>query len=287
MVSGVLGADVLDYIDRDSLNCGLDHRVDSAIYRQIRMHLRESPNTVLYSHEGGKYGVRADRHFAVENLLAERYALFLKVYTHSAKIAADAVLSKALTLRKKSIKESDFEWFGDDSLMHWLEKSTRNPLVPSLAKRLRGRDLPRGVYRARVLDSDIQDQNNHNMYRDMQARLKDAGWLEPAGRARFENEVSKKSGVATERLFFYLPAQAPGYKRTELWATESANVSPLKSESSESGALARRHLGLWQAWMFVADADPTEKMRVAEAAELLFNRANMIDRYRQSLFTEG
>lgn len=34
MVSGVLGADVLDYIDRDSLNCGLDHRVDSAIYRQ-------------------------------------------------------------------------------------------------------------------------------------------------------------------------------------------------------------------------------------------------------------
>jgi HD superfamily phosphohydrolase len=287
MVSGVLGADVLDYIDRDSANCGLDHRVDSAIYRQIRLHSRESPNSVLYSHEGGKYGVRADRHYAVENLLAERYALFLKVYTHSAKIAADAVLSKALTIRKNSIKEQDFEWFGDDSLLHWLEAYNRNPIVPSLAKRLRGRNLPVGVYRARVLEPDVHDQNNHNMYRDMQARLLDAGWLTPAGRARFEAEVSKKSGVSADRLFFYLPSHAPGYKRTELWATESATANPLKSESSESGALARRHLSLWQAWLFVSDATATERLKVAEVAESVFNRSNMIDRYRQSLFSDG
>jgi HD superfamily phosphohydrolase len=287
MVSGVMGADVLDYVDRDAINCGLDHRVDSAIYRQIKFHARERPDSKIYSYEGSKYGIRIDRHYAVENLLAERYALFLKVYTHRAKIAADAVLSKALTLRRKAIKEAEFEWFGDDALLGWLESQNRQLVAQRLGQRLRNRQLPRGVYRAQVIDSSVDSSLlGHSGYLDEQSRLQQAGRLTPQGRASFEAEVSRKTGISTDRLFFYLPATAPGYKLTELWASSIAGSNPKLDARQEGTELGRKHLALWQAWLFVADATDDERLRAAQEAETIFRRPNLIDQLRQSLFTD-
>lgn len=52
--------------------------------------------SLLYRREGS----RIDREYAVESLLAERYALFLKVYCHNRKHAASAVLDKALSIER-------------------------------------------------------------------------------------------------------------------------------------------------------------------------------------------
>jgi HD superfamily phosphohydrolase len=35
LIDAPSGADVLDYIDRDAYSCGLDHRIDSAVYRRF------------------------------------------------------------------------------------------------------------------------------------------------------------------------------------------------------------------------------------------------------------
>ena len=134
MVSGSTGADVLDYIDRDAFHCGLDHRIDSAIFRQL--HLQRPPGSqeermvsLLY----GREGPRIDREYAVESLLSERYALFLKVYCHKRKHAASAVLDKALSTalfggQKKAgpeITEVEYEWLADDVLIERLRRSKR------------------------------------------------------------------------------------------------------------------------------------------------------------------
>ena len=98
LVSGQTGADVLDYVDRDALFCGLDHRVDSAIFRRLRLHqMPRSSDRRVVSMVNDEYGVRVDREFAVESLLEVRYALFLKVYTHKHKLAASSLLAKGLT----------------------------------------------------------------------------------------------------------------------------------------------------------------------------------------------
>jgi serine/threonine protein kinase len=73
LVADVTGADVLDYIARDALFCGLDERIDSAIFRQLRLHARSSEDSRIVSIIGGKYGVRFDRSYAVETI-CQRYA---------------------------------------------------------------------------------------------------------------------------------------------------------------------------------------------------------------------
>jgi hypothetical protein len=128
LVSGVTGADVLDYVDRDSHYCGLDHKIDSAIFRQFELQeIPGLPAKKLVSLVGGKYGVRTDRSFAVEAVLRERYAMFLKVYTHSAKVAASVLLGKATYAalnppRGKKLRQDELEVLGDETLLDLLAK---------------------------------------------------------------------------------------------------------------------------------------------------------------------
>lgn len=148
IVEGPMGADVLDYIDRDSYFCGLDHRVDSAIFRRYQIGTigRAQPDERhLISRLLGTHGLRLDAEFALESLLLERFALFLKVYTHPAKVAAGAMLGKALRDNSKSrgskrLTEEKLEAMGDDALLRFLGESTRE-LSSDLAKRLLERRL--------------------------------------------------------------------------------------------------------------------------------------------------
>jgi HD superfamily phosphohydrolase len=277
-VSGIMGADVLDYIDRDALNCGLNHRVDTALFRQIRFYNREDPDSPkFYSNTGGKYGIRSDRLFAVESLLSERYALFLKVYTHSAKIAADTVLSKALTIRRgprnNGLQESVMEWHGDEVLIHSLATYSRHAEVANLGTRLRTRRLPKAAFRARLLNNDQLDDKNYNDVLSIRQR---DGSLTPDGRADLELRIAKESGIDAPRVFVYLPSSAPGYKRVQHWSSSSPKERPQLESPQHGVEIGRRHLGLWEAWVFVSDANELEYTRIANAAESVLQLRNMI-----------
>lgn len=275
-VSGPLGADVLDYIDRDAYNCGLDHRVDSAIYRQLRLVSKDpmSPPRIE-TRIDGKYGLRVDWQYAVENLLFERYALFLKVYAHSAKIAADAMLGKALSLLKP--KESDYEWMGDERILDMLMRSRRGKeLVQELGQRLHNRVLPRGVLRAPVFGHGSVEDVSVN---DEISRLSGLGYLDPRGRAEIERSIAKAAGINDSRVFFYCPKYPPGYKRTVLPIDPSEQV--YSRSISQARAIEKRHLGLWSIWVFVNDADDDLRARVARVSEEILQSPNVIGQYRR------
>src|SRR5665647_2056127 len=211
-VSSPVGADVLDYLDRDAFHCGLDHRVDSAIFRQLRLYARDNPSDrKLVSTTSGKYGIRVDREFAAESLLVERYAMFLKVYTHSAKLAADAMLGKALAElagTRGSLKEAEFESLGDETLLQYLMAS-KKVLVSQTAARLKSRMLPRAVFRSRILGED--EQLNRLSYADAQQHAKEEGFDSYKGRRLVELALSRATKVDASRIFFYYPFRAPGF----------------------------------------------------------------------------
>lgn len=284
IVSGAVGADVLDYIDRDAYCCGLDHRADSALFRQFRLYAKENPgNRKLVSSNIGKYGVKTDRDFAVESLLNERYAMFLKVYSHSAKIAADAVLGKMLlTARsgRSGLNEADYEWLGDESLL-WKMSSSRKEDVRELAYRLRNRQLPRGVFRGRLIPDN--DRLEGATYREVQEWMRTQDLNTPAGRAKLEREIAKRAGIEPLRIFVYSPAKAPGYKLANHWAQATSADRPAKESSNAAKDVARRHLALWEIWVFVADASERERMAVASAAEDQIPRTNIIEQYRKTM----
>jgi len=281
LVSGSTGADVLDYIDRDAFNCGIDHRIDSAIFRQFRLQAagvgrEERLVSLLF----GKEGVRIDREYAVESLLSERYALFLKVYCHKRKNAASALLDKALSgaiwggRGASAIEEEDYEWLPDDVVLDRLHGSSR-AAVQRAAERLRRRELPRGVYRAQLLSEGSRTDGH---YENRKHELEQLGLFDPKQRMELVAKLAKSAKVETDDVFVYCPPKAPGYQKVKHWLSREPGEE-VKADDVDAAFhdIKRRHLGLWEVWVFCADEEPGSGDALAAAAGDLFGFKNRIE----------
>jgi len=291
IVSGSTGADVLDYIDRDALYCGLDHRVDSAIFRQFRLQSGSAgQDDHLVSLLYGKRGLRLDREYAVESLLRERYALFLKVYTHARKAAASALLGKAIAAEmyrprggRSELSEEKIEWLGDDALLGVLQNSRVSTAREGVERLLR-RELPRPVYRAKLLKD--ADQNDTH-YRARRERLAEMGVFDPQARAELEAGIAKDAKLQPQDVLIYCAKRAPGYSRIEHWlSNRSGGATPLDQTAGPYLAIRRQHLGLWELWVFNANDDGASDARLDSAVSRRFGFDNLVavDRRRDVLF---
>lgn len=288
LVSGPTGADVLDYIDRDAYFCGLDHRVDSAIFRQFR--LQPSPRTEdrrLISMVWDRYGIRLDREHAVESIMEQRYAMFLKVYAHRTKIAVSALLAKGLTEAlypsggaRPLFREENFDELGvGDAVVLDRMRQSKKAAVKLAADQIVSRRIPVGVYRAELLK---RENRTVDKYLDRQYSLKGKGLFDPRSRATIEAEIAKKAGLNANQVMIYCPPRAPGYKRVEHWVSNARDVSPTRQEPASGLEVAARHLGLWELWVFVTrGVEDRAKRIVMDFAQTEFGYSNMIDADRR------
>lgn len=283
IVSGPVGADLLDYVDRDSYFCGLSHRVDGALLRQIRLvPYKPADEPHVVSLLGSSYGLRTDREYAVESLYEERYALFLKVYANKTKIKASALVAKALAIcltaaKRPGLAERDIEWMNDEELLRAI--ATRRPknereskLIGQLGRRL----LPRAAYRAGLLP-DRDDQS-------LQARLDELSGDGPRGlfpmerRLAVEDALARAAGIKQDDVFVYAARTPPGYKKTQghKFLVESTGT-PKEPTGEWFNRVKRRHMGLWDLWVFIThDATQDQQFRLADAAEAHFGFANQV-----------
>ena len=281
LVSGISGADVLDYINRDAFFCGLDHRIDGAIFRQFRLHsLAQLEDRRLVSLIGGKYGVRIDREYAVETILKERYAMFLKVYTHPTKAAASALLGKVLAsvmahpTARRQMREEDIEWMGDEVLLDRLRIVAKGP-AKAAADRLYHRKLPKAVYRGIMLGETERDEVSYNNRR---LWLAERGLVKATERQEVEAILASLAGLDAHQVIVYCPQKAPGHQQVEHWVTTTRNESSPRQGSTFGAEFARRHLGLWEFWVFVVGIDDERKRtNLADVAQDRFGMQNMID----------
>jgi HD superfamily phosphohydrolase len=283
LVSGSTGADVLDYIDRDAYYCGVDHKVDSAIFRQFRLQAAGGDREErLVSLLFGKEGVRIDREYAVESLLSERYALFLKVYCHKRKNAASALLDKALSAAlwggragtKSSLTEPEYELLSDDVVIDRLVHSSRRA-AKRAATRLQRRELPNGVYRGQLLKEDSRKDNN---YASRQFALKKLGLFNPEERMALVAKLAKSAKVDPDDVYLYCPPNAPGYQRVKHWLSrEPGQEEKADDVDSVFHDIKSRHLGLWELWVFYAHNEQAPSDAVAAAAGDLFGFPNRIE----------
>jgi hypothetical protein len=285
LVTGSVGADLLDYIDRDAYYCGLDHRVDSALFRQFRLSARsDSADSRVVSLLHATYGLRTDREYAVEATMLERYALFLKVYTHRAKAKASALLGKAMSLAMTTgesplITEEELEQMGDDELVSILI-TRRRKRVNEIAARLQSRRLPTAVYRAHLLQEGERDDRN---YRARVDELEQEGsplkLFPTAARLEVEKQLAILArGIDQDDVFVYVPRTAPGYKKTHgHWVVDDSSGTPRQARSDWFNRLRERHVGLWELWVFIGgDTDEAARTRLANAAEERFGLPNVI-----------
>lgn len=293
VISGAVGADVLDYIDRDSTYCGLDHRVDSAIFRNYRLAaLRAGARTETHLASGmtGSHGLRLDKEFAFESLLLERFALFLKAYTHPTKVAAGAMLGKALHIAGKSAGvldrlEKRIEWLSDTGVLHMLAQS-RQKTCRDLAVRLMTRHLYEPIYAARLLEDGSLDERS---YLAKSGQLERKKLFDPAGREGEEAKLAASAGIDESKVVIYCVRQCPGFQKIGEYIEQGAGDVVQRGDEFKSYRRVRdRHLALWWAYVFAApELDSREKRGLASAAQKLFGLTNEVaaDRREGVLFS--
>lgn len=284
LVASAIGADVIDYVDRDALHCGLDHRVDSALYRSFVFVENRTPRLnqkVLRSKLQGRHGFRLDVDFAIGSILRERFALFMKAYSHPTKVAAGAMVGKALLYAQidasNSFDEASVEIMGDEELLISIARS-QSRRASRIAKGLINRKLYEPAYRARVLAGD----NDDGPYRRAQADL--AAYFSPKGRLDFEARLSSAAEVAEEDLIFYCSPKAPGAKSVSSRSRVGEGAMPARSDPLRDHTdMFRRHLELWNMYVFVHPDLPYEKRQlVARLMHGEFDKPNEVDiSYRQ------
>jgi HD superfamily phosphohydrolase len=289
IISGVVGADVLDYVDRDSTFCGLDHRVDSAIFRSYKLaRLRgaDQNETHLASGISGSRGLRLDKEFAFETLLLERYALFLKIYTHPMKVAAGAMLGKAISEIAKDHHataklEEHLDWIGDSGIIHLLTRS-RHSTARKIGRMLAEGHLYQAAYGARLLQ-DLSE----SAYEAKLRVLKEKKLFDPIGRALEEKSFAAAAKIDSSDVVIYCASKCPGFQRVRQYIAHGSEVTIRDDENKSYRRVRDRHLALWWAYVFVAPSVAPSARRIIEAkAKDLFGPANEIktDRREGMLF---
>lgn len=254
VVSSTVDADLLDYLRRDSFFAGLRQDYDDRIYS-------------YYMLEGGqllinmvKHGIdRPDARTEILHLLRMRYMLTERIYLHHAKIAAGAMISKAVELHaQRGLREEALYDLGDQTFVDLLARLPGPAVAAQLVEGLATRRLYKRAY---VL-SEV------SLAGDLPSFIaRYAG--QSAEREAVENAIAAKAKLKPGQVIFYCP-KASYFKEVRVPVKARAGVGPLyklDTNAGEVGALARQYESLWRAYVFC----PPEKVdAVRRACEKYF-----------------
>lgn len=282
ILSDTISADILDYLQRDALFTGLKLGVDPRIVNYFRID-RASGN--LYLSLVKRELLREDILSEVVRLLESRYYFSERVYYHHAKVAAGALVARAveLSLQNQLLSEADFYDLTDAGLLDLLERRSERARpelrarIRALVERFRRRAL---LKRASVFPRYA----NAGVQQDLVARFFSPGRF--ADRAAVEERISDLVRFATGReleVVLYCPAASMQLKEVHThvrWPGES-EVRPL-SEYAEAvprlADLERSYRDLWKFYVFADTDDPALLQKVQDVASTELSPAKNVYR---------
>jgi hypothetical protein len=256
VVSSTIDADLLDYLRRDSYFAGLEQGYDDRVFRYFTV---AEGHLVLHMTKHGME--RPDARSEIVQLLRMRYFLTERVYYHHTKVAAGAMISKAveLSLGEGALSEADLLQLGDWTLLEHLRRCG-GVAATSLVDRLYRRDLfKRGyVISARAVPLEKRAALVQQYHESRQTRR------------TVEEELRAELACAPGELIIYCPALTVMKEATARVCTPEG-ICPLNAAAgagrSEIKALEERYAGLWRFYVFV----PSHlALRTAAAAEEKF-----------------
>lgn len=280
VVNNTICADLIDYLHRDSLNCGMPWTIDKALLGHLKILKTVGKHGPLRGAELLRLGVKVDRSgklrhdviTAVLALLRARYDITEKVYFHHTKCAADAMLDRAM----RTVDAGSITWrtiiekgFGDEGFLRHLEAQLPET-GQNLVGALQARRFCKAVYRIRG-GSDWSKQT-----RTMVKQC-----TNPSGRSgverRLENETKLKAG---EIIVSCLPENMQLKEAAALveWPDEDvvtlAQLPEVKGYLPEVSSLTARYRELWSLTVYVDARKPAFASAVAKACEKVFGRSN-------------
>jgi hypothetical protein len=280
IVSGTISSDILDYLARDAYFTGLKLQVDERVTSYFKID-RSSGN--LYIDLAKHDLLREDILSEIVRMLEARYYFSERVYYHHAKVAAGALVARAveLALASGNVTEEDFYSCTDASIFDMLTRAADRGSEESaqrlreLVRRFRERKLPkRACVFPRYENKQVQDE--------LVQRYFSTGGA--AARRAAEERISDLLRFATGReveTIVYCPAQKMQLKEARIhvrWPGE-ASVRPLADFAERVPRLAdleRSYRDLWKFYVFADAQDPVLLAKVQEIAVREFSEATNV-----------
>lgn len=256
VVAGSLDADLLDYLRRDAYFCGLPKGYDDRI---VRSFARVGDRLGLDLRQRGLD--RADVRSEAIELLRLRYFLTERVYYHHAKLAAGAMVAKAVELAvdDEGLTETDIYPLTDAGLLARLEAGT--PAPAALATAFGRRDLVKRVY---VLTRGGVGPGGQD---ELLRRYRDR-----AGRREVEDHLARAAGVDARLVIVHCPPPMPLKEAAVPVATARglfALDAPGGGGAVEIDSLKGLYEGLWK---FTVFGPSNARARLAQASAAWFGR---------------
>jgi len=267
VVSGTVGADLLDYLARDALFAGIRHRYDERIFRYFAL---EEGRLLLRLEKRGS--LREDALSEVVHLLRLRYTLSERVYYHHAKVASGALVSKlveralGLGLAFDELRDAT-----DEGLLTRLELvyAPRDPVLARLLARLRRRTLPKRAYvLTRRIPAELQAELVRRFHEDR------------AERERVEAELEREVDLESGSVLIYCPSPDMALKeaRVLVRVDEGEPRSLASLDLPEVRDLLEKHRDLWKFYVFIAAEDKARSPALSEACARRFGRPDELAR---------
>lgn len=270
ILSDTLCADIFDYLRRDAYYTGLRLGYDERLLSVFRI---DRATGLLYVDLAKRGMVREDVLSEIVRLLEARYHFSERVYYHHAKIAAGALVAKAVeeALLSGAVRPEDFHDLTDDSLLSLLEgidlgDEERNARVRRLVARFRSRSL---LKRAAVFPRYA----NRAVQSELLQRFFGPGRHEE--RSRFEREVAEEAARTLRRdveVLLYFPSREMQLKEAGLHVLFPEDERPLPLCDRADRVPRLRDLedayrDLWKCYVFSSETSARGIAAVARAAE--------------------
>ncbi len=273
IVAGTICADLLDYLRRDAFHCGLAQNFDDRVFS---LFIRVGDRLALDLQKDGL--LRHDALSELIHLLRIRYSLTERVYFHHAKVAAGAMVSKALELALDAglFRYEELFDLGDESFLYVLRsRGANHPAIAALLDGLRRRALYKRAYLLTLGETDQPPTA------DQQADLERRYHFNTDGaRAAAEADLCRAAGLPDGSVIVYCPSAKMSLKeaRVQVKIDDATVCSLAELNHPEIKVLLDKHRRLWRFYVFVRSDGKEHFPAIADACEKLFGLPNMLPR---------
>lgn len=259
VISACIDADLLDYLHRDSYFAGLSQRYDDRIFGSFiieRGHLTVN----LVKHQMDRPDTRSE----LVHLLRLRYFLTERIYTHHAKLASGAMISRAVEVAGAGgLREEELYPQTDYTFLDLIEEQLKNKAAARLVSDLKIRKLHKRAY--------VLSRSAIGPERQAALIKRFSGGRE---RDKVEAEIASMVGIPKEMVIIYCPP-ATYFKEAAVLVNSRKGFGPLNGlelpGAIEVQALQRQYEDLWRFYLFVPEE---ARAQAALAAETLIGEPN-------------
>jgi HD superfamily phosphohydrolase len=257
IVSSTIDADLLDYLRRDSYFAGLAQNYDDRIFRYFVV---DNDQLALAMTKHGME--RPDARSETVQLLRMRYFLTERVYYHHTKVAAGAMVSKAVELAHAHgvLGEDELLQLNDGQLFDRLRRTPSvdapDPQIVGLIERLERRALLKRGYVAPALT--VPEAGRRALVERFHESIRN--------RHEAEAYLAQQLGCAPAEVIVYCPALTVMKEAAALVRTPAGLVplnEPERLPNAEIAALEARYAALWRLYVFVPDEQTARAAEVA------------------------